>query len=64
MNIDAYNVPRPSGLARKKLDEEIKSLKRSIEMLQKANKYGIEAWRLRHLDDEDSEVSKTISYLK
>ena len=64
MNIDAYNVPRPSGLARKKLDEEIKALKTSIEMLRKANKYGIEAWRLRHLDNEDSEVSKTISHLK
>ena len=64
MNIDAYNLPRPSVLTRKKLDDEIKALKKSIEMLQKANQYGIEAWRLRHLDDEDSEVSKTISYLK
>ena len=49
MNIDAYNLPRPSVLARKKLDDEIKALKESIEMLQKANKYGIEAWRLAHL---------------
>ena len=64
MNIDAYNLPRPSVLARKKLEDEIKALKKSVEMLEKANKYGIEAWRLQHLEDEDSEVSKTISHLK
>ena len=64
INIDAYNLPRPSVLARKKLDDEIKALKTSIEMLRKANQYGIEAWRLKHLEDEDSEVSKTISHLK
>ena len=52
MNIDAYNIPRPSTLARKKLEDEIKALKKSIEMLQKANKYGVEAWRLAHLEDD------------
>ena len=51
MNIDGYNTPRPSVLARKKLDDEIKALKKSIEMLQKANKYGVEAWRLAHLEN-------------
>ena len=54
MNIDAYNLPRPSVLARKKLADEIKALKKSVEMLEKANKYGIEAWRLKHLEDEDN----------
>ena len=52
INIDAYNIPRPSVLARKKLDDEIKELKASIEMLRKANQYGIEAWRLKHLEDD------------
>ena len=52
INIDAYNLPRPSVLARKKLDDEIKELKASIEMLRKANQYGIEAWRLKHLEDD------------
>ena len=52
INIDAYNIPRPSVLARKKLDDEIKALKESVEMLKKANEYGIEAWRLKHLEDD------------
>ena len=64
MNIDAYNLPRPSVLARKKLEDEIKALKESVELLKKANEYGIEAWRLKHLENEESEVSKTISHLK
>ena len=59
MNIDAYNLPRPSVLARKKLDDEIKALKKSVEMLQKANKYGIEAWRLTHLEDGASPEHNT-----
>ena len=53
VNIDAYNLPRPSGLARKKLKKEIKELKESVELLKKANKYGIEAWRLKLLEDDD-----------
>ena len=59
MNIDAYNLPRPSVLARKKLDDEIKELRRSVEILRKANKYGIEAWRIAHLEDGESPEHNT-----
>ena len=52
INIDAYNIPRPSVLARKKQEDEIKALKESVELLKKANEYGIEAWRLKHLEDD------------